>query len=67
MATLTVNGKRRNLEDGLTLKRYLESLGVNLQFVAVAYNREVVERGDFESIVLREGDDLEVVRPVGGG
>ena len=67
MATLTVNGKRRELEDSLTLKRYLESLGVNLQFVAVAYNGEVVERGDFGSIVLKEGDDLEVVRPVGGG
>ncbi len=67
MATLTVNGRRRELEDGLTLKRYLESLGVNLQFVAVAYNGEVVERTDYGSIVLGEGDDLEVVRPVGGG
>ncbi len=67
MATLTVNGKRRELGDGQTLKRYLESLGVNLQFVAVAYNGEVVERTDFGSIVLRDGDDLEVVRPVGGG
>ena len=67
MATLTVNGKRRELEDGLTLKRYLESLEVNLQFVAVAYNGEVVERTDSGSIVLKEGDDLEVVRPVGGG
>ena len=67
MVTLTVNGKTRELEDGLILLQYLESLGVNLRFVAVAYNRQVVDRADFGSIVLKQGDDLEIVRPVGGG
>jgi len=67
MATLTVNGKTRELEDDFTLQGYLESLGVNLQFVAVAYNGQVVDRADFGGIVLKQGDDLEIVRPVGGG
>jgi sulfur carrier protein len=67
MITLTVNGKARELEDALTLQRYLESLGVNLQFVAVAYNGQVVDRAEFGNLVLKQGDDLEIVRPVGGG
>ena len=45
----------------------LQSLGVDLQFIAVAYNGEVIDRERFSTIVLDEGDQVEVVRPVGGG
>lgn len=64
---LTVNGRPHEVEAPLTLQEFLESLGVNLQFVAVAYNGEVVEREEFPRVGLKAGDTLEVVRPVGGG
>jgi thiamine biosynthesis protein ThiS len=67
MISLTVNGKPRTLEASTDLASYLVSFGVNLQFVAVGYNGEVVKKDRFADILLRQGDVLEIVRPVGGG
>jgi sulfur carrier protein len=67
MLNLMVNGKPRELEESLDLVSFLESFGVNLQHVAVGYNGMVLEKETFPEIVLKEGDVLEIVRPVGGG
>ena len=67
MINLTVNGKPRNLEASTDLASFLAAFGVNLQFVAVGYNGEVVKKDRFPHILLRQGDVLEIVRPVGGG
>ena len=67
MITLTVNGKPRDLDGPTPLLELLRSSGVNLQFVAVCYNGEVLDRENFPQIILNEGDQVEVVRPVGGG
>ena len=65
--TLTINGRRRELEGPTCLIDFLHSSGVDLQFVAVAHNGEIVEREKFPHVILDEGDEVEVVRPVGGG
>ena len=43
------------------------SFGVNLDHVAVGYNGEVIKKEEFAKVSLRDGDVLEIVRPVGGG
>ena len=65
--SLMVNGKPREIETSQKLLAFLEGLGVNLNFIAVAYNGEVLDKDDFSSVTLDEGDVLEIVRPVGGG
>ena len=67
MINLTVNGKPRSLEEALSLAGFLDSLGVNLQHVAVGYNGEVIKKEQYPDVNLAEGDVLEIVRPVGGG
>ncbi len=67
MITLKVNGKPREIEDGLDLQSYLATIDVNMRFIAVGYNGQVVRKEDFEAVKLRPGDALEIVRPVGGG
>ena len=67
MISLSVNGKRRELEGPVKLIDFLAETGVNLQFVAVAHNGDVVARERFAHVVLNDGDVVEVVRPVGGG
>ena len=67
MITLTINGRRRELEGPVKLIDFLHASGVNLQFVAVAHNGDVVEKEMFPHIMLNEGDEVEIVRPVGGG
>lgn len=51
----------------MDLVSFLDGYGVNLNFVAVAYNGEVLDKGHYSGILLKEGDVLEIVRPVGGG
>ena len=67
MINLLVNGKERVLEVSVDLQSYLASFGVNLEHVAVGYNGEVVRKERFTEVRLRDGDVLEIVRPVGGG
>jgi thiamine biosynthesis protein ThiS len=37
------------------------------EMVPVGYNGEVVKKEAFSGLVLKDGDVLEIVRPVGGG
>ena len=67
MISLLVNGKSRSIDDGLDLEAYIASFGLNLQFVAVGYNGVVLKKEEYPAVRLREGDVLEIVRPVGGG
>jgi sulfur carrier protein len=67
MINLIVNGKPRPIEASLDLESYLDSFGLDLQHIAVGYNGEVIKRDEFQEVTLREGDILEIVRPVGGG
>ncbi len=67
MISLQVNGKPVELERETPLLAYFEHLGVNPRAVAVEHNGEIVERANFPSITLREGDHVEIVRMVGGG
>jgi len=67
MINLTVNGKPRPIDARVDLETYLMSFGLNLQFVAVGYNGEVIRKEEYAGLTLKDGDVLEIVRPVGGG
>lgn len=67
MIKLTVNGKQMEMEEPASLVPYLESIGVNIRLIAVAVNGTVLLREELPSITLAEGDEVEVVRAVGGG
>ncbi|MCC7105861.1 MAG: sulfur carrier protein ThiS [Chloroflexi bacterium] len=67
MLDLIVNGKPRSAEDGLTVLGYLGALGINPQIVAVELNGDIVRREELDAYQLKNGDQLEIVRMVGGG
>jgi len=64
---ITVNGRTENVDEGITLLGLLRHFGINPQSIAVEYNREVIDRNEFESIVLNDGDILEIITFIGGG
>ncbi|MCA1853330.1 MAG: sulfur carrier protein ThiS [Beggiatoa sp.] len=63
---IIVNGKERELPEGLTLAGLLEALGIRGRF-AVEVNGEIVPRGRYATDGLKESDRVEVVRAIGGG
>jgi sulfur carrier protein len=67
MYTITVNGKKAELEKPLSIKDYLESAGIDPKIVVVEYNFEISGKGKWTEITLKDGDNLEIVKFIGGG
>ena len=67
MISLTINGKKVDLEGPTPLTGYLESKGLAGRQIAVAVNGDVIPREQHASVTLEDGDRVEIVRPVGGG
>jgi len=64
---ITVNGKPREIEEETQLTAFLKAHGIDPRLVAIAINGEVVPKDGYDAARVREGDELEVVRMVGGG
>jgi sulfur carrier protein len=62
-----LNGQARDMEIGATVSDLLISLQLAEKLVLVELNGQAVQRADFPSIKLDEGDSIEIVRMVGGG
>lgn len=68
MSSLRINGEEKVM-DVSTVDDLLraEEIDPGARFVAVAINGVVVPRGRWDSEPVREGDDIEIVRPAPGG
>jgi thiamine biosynthesis protein ThiS len=67
MIVVKINGQDKTVAESTTLREYVDSLGVDLQHIAVAHNGTVLRREELPHVVLSEGDRVEIVRAVGGG
>jgi sulfur carrier protein len=64
---ITVNGKACAFEQPMSILSLLETMKVPAGSVVVERNREILHRNLFDRVVLKEGDELELIRFVGGG
>ena len=65
--TITLNGDPYAVDGPLTLAALLARLELHPQTVAVELNHDIVTRDRFASTTLAPGDQVEVVRMIGGG
>ena len=64
---IRINGEEKSVAEGQTVAELLEVLKVSNQTAIVEYNRKILDKNNYETTALREGDELELVRFVGGG
>lgn len=66
---ILLNGEKRTVESGTTVRDVVEMLDIEPTRggVAVAVNRQVVSRGDWSDQPLEDGDRIEVLNAVQGG
>ena len=64
---IVVNGTDMDVADGLSVDALLAQLGVKREYTAVAVNRDITPKSAYGATVLRPGDKVEIVRPMGGG
>jgi len=55
------------LEEGETVARLLERLGLRGPYALVERNGAPVDRSDYVRVILAPGDKILVARPVAGG
>ncbi len=64
---IIVNGRERDVRDGLTVAELLAGFGTGPSGVAVACNDEVVRRSSYDSHRVHSGDRIEIIKAVAGG
>ena len=67
MIEIELNGERRGVPAGLTVRGLLEHLGVPADRVAVELDRRIVPRPEWDLAGVAGGAKVEVVHFVGGG
>ena len=65
--TIKVNGQDDCFEQPMDLLSLLEMLDISPVSVVLELNRKVICREMFEEVILKDGDELELVQFVGGG
>ncbi|MGI9862077.1 sulfur carrier protein ThiS [Moorella naiadis] len=64
---ILLNGRAEDLPGGMTLEQLLITKNIASAAVVVAVNSEVVKREAWCNFVIKENDEVEVIRIVGGG
>ena len=65
--TITLNGDKHELTKPISVTALLQQLEIDARRVAVELNLAVVKKAAYDSSVIKDGDEVEIVNFVGGG
>ena len=65
--TIRLNGEPFEIAGPVTISALLAELNLDPRIVAVEHNVVVVKKLQYETTMIGEGDEIEIVRFVGGG
>ena len=65
--TIRLNGEPFDIPGPVSISALLAELHIDPRIVAVEHNVVVVKRQQYETTMIGEGDEIEIVRFVGGG
>lgn len=66
MITVSLNNQKITLADD-KLNSAIQASGLEKQKFAVAINGDFIPRADYACTLLKNGDQIDIVSPVGGG
>lgn len=64
---IIVNGTTKECDNSTTVLELLKEISLENKLVVVEINGEIVDKGDFSSYMINDGDRIEIIRFVGGG
>ncbi|MGN0148997.1 MAG: sulfur carrier protein ThiS [Clostridia bacterium] len=64
---ITLNGEKIQIKENTTLTELLNEKEFRIALIAVEYNGKIPAKDEFDSIMLKDGDIIEVVSFMGGG
>lgn len=63
---MIINGQKLELKE-LRFMDYVREKQLKIEFIALELNGEIIPRDQFEDLILKENDKVEIVTFVGGG
>ncbi len=67
MITLSVNGKLCELEESVSITQLLERYNIIAAMVVVEKNGTILEKDSYDSEIVAEKDNIEIIKFAGGG
>ncbi len=64
---IVCNGRQQEIDQGKTLGGLLEDLGLPADSVVAEINKKIIDRDQYETLKLTQGDQVELIRFVEGG
>lgn len=64
---IVINGIMREISETMTIAQLLNHFALDDERVAVEHNQNILTAEQWKQVFVQEGDQLEVVRFVGGG
>ena len=64
---VVVNGENRTLPKSMPISEFLVLHGLNAKMVVVEHNRTIVPREHYQVVMLKSGDEIEIVQMMAGG
>lgn len=61
------NGRQQDIDQGTTLADLLADLELPADSVVAEINQKIIDRDQYETLKLTQGDQVELIRFVGGG
>lgn len=65
--TITANGQKFELAPDTSLPDFLNTIGQQVGLVIVERNEQALSPSEAKSVILADGDSLEIVKIVAGG
>lgn len=64
---ITLNGKKEEIPEGITILKLLEIKKIRPEVVTVELNENIIEKDKFSTTLLNQDDQAEFVYYMGGG
>ena len=65
--TIKLNGDPHDIPQPLSVSALLATLAIDARRVAVEHNLAVVKKAEYDTSIVKAGDEVEIVNFVGGG
>jgi len=64
---IIVNGKQQDIENNISVLDFINLKKLNPSKIIIELNRQIITKAVYESIILKENDNLEILSLVTGG
>lgn len=65
--TIYINGQEKLVNIGCSLLDVLEKLNIQISFIAIEVNKEVIPKSKYSTKKILKGDNIEILQMIGGG